>query len=420
MLNVKPIRRIAGIRWPLVVAFGGLLLLLVGSAPLPEQADRAMTPEAKAVVEANSAFALGLFAQLGKPDENQILSPFSVSSALAMAYTGARGNTEKQMAQALHFPTNRPALASGMAALSASFTNLTSEQCELSVANALWPQVGYQFIPQFLDLCRNNYRAVPDFVDFQANSEAARLRINVWAERSTKGKIKGLFASGSLTADTRLVIANAIYFKGKWASCFEKGKTHAKPFWVVPEKAVEVPMMRQKSTFLHLVDGDTQIVEMPYRGEGVSMLLLLPKTRDGLAGLEARLNLENLTNWIHHLRPAEVDILLPRFKINSRFSLASTLAGMGMRDAFDQARADFSGMTAQRPLFINLVEHAALVEVDEEGTVAAAATGVSFGCAQRPPPATFQADHPFVFLIFDRPTRTVLFIGKVTNPSASA
>lgn len=416
---MKAIRLMACARWPLLVVFGSLILLSIGSAP-PEQAHRAVAPEAKAVADRNSAFALGLFDNVEKPDQNQILSPFSVSAALAMAYTGARGNTEKQMAQALQFPTNRTDVSSWMTAVLASFTNLASGDVELNVANALWPQSGYQFIPEFLDLCRNHYQATPDFVDFQANSEAARQRINSWAERSTKGKIKGLFGQGSVNADTRLVIANAIYFKGKWASRFEKSKTRPKPFWITSEKAVQVPMMSQKSTFLHLVDGDTQIVEMPYRSEGISMLVLLPKSRDGLTGLEARLNVENLTNWIDHLRPAEVDLVLPRFKINSRFSLAPTLAGMGMRDAFDQASADFTGMTAQRPLFINLVEHAALVEIDEEGTVAAAATGISFGCAQRPPPATFQADHPFVFLIFDRPTRTVLFIGKVTNPGASA
>ena len=414
---MKAVRLMACARWPLLLAFGVLLLLSVGSAP-PEQSGRTIAPEANAIAEGNSAFALGLFAKLENPDANQILSPFSVSSSLAMAYTGARGNTEYQMAQALQLPTNRTDVCSGMAAVLASFTNLASGDVELNVANALWPQSGNRFIPEFLDSCRNYYRAVPDFVDFQANSEAARQRINAWAERSTKGKIKSLFAPGSVNADTRLVIANAIYFKGKWASRFEKSKTRTRPFWIASERAVQVPMMSQKSTFLHLVDGDTQILEMPYRGAGVSMLVLLPKTRDGLAGLEARLNLENLTNWIDHLRPAEVDLLLPRFKINSRFALAPTLAGMGMRDAFDQASADFSGMTAQRPLFINLVEHAAVVEVDEEGTVAAAATGISFGCAQRPQPATFHADHPFVFLIFDRPSRTVLFIGKVTNPGA--
>jgi serpin B len=414
---MKAVRLMACSRWPVLLAFGSLILLSLGSAP-PEQADRAIAPEAKAIIDGNSAFALGLFAHVERPDQNQILSPFSVSSALAMAYTGARGITEKQMAEALQFPTNRTDVSSGMTAILASFTNLSSGDVELNVANALWPQSGYQFIPEFLDLCRNHHQAVPDFVDFQANSEAARQRINAWAERSTKGKIKGLVAPGSVTADTRLVIANAIYFKGKWASRFEKSKTRSRPFWIAAEKAVQVPMMSQKSTFLHLVDGDTQILEMPYRGDGVSMLVLLPKTREGLGGLVARLNLGNLTNWMDHLRPAEVDLLLPRFKINSRFSLTPTLAAMGMRDAFAPDRADFSGMTAQRPLFINLVEHAALVEVDEEGTVAAAATGISLGCAQRPPPATFQADHPFVFLIFDRPSRTVLFMGKVTNPGA--
>lgn len=405
-------------RWPLLLALGGLVLLSVGSAP-PEQPPFSVTPGVQAVVQGNSAFALELFDKLQAPEANQVLSPFSVSSALALAYSGARGDTEKQMSQVLHLPPNRPDLPSEIGAVLASLTNLTNGDVELVVANALWPQSGYEITPEFSDVCRNHYLANPSFIDFQANSEAARQRINDWAARSTKGRIQGLLAPGAVTANTRLVIANAIYFKGKWASCFQKSKTRNKPFWITAEKSVDVPMMSQKSTLLHLVDGETQILEMPYKGEGISMLVFLPKDRDGLAGLEARLNLENLTNWIDHLLPAEVELLLPRFKISTRFSLAPSLAEMGMPDAFDQAHADFSGMAAQRPLFINLVEHAALIEVDEEGTLAAAATGVSLGCARRPLPATFHADHPFVFVIIDKRMRTILFIGKVTNPGTT-
>jgi serpin B len=408
---------IARIRLPIFVAFGVLVLLSVGSAP-PE-ARQETTPEQEAVAEGNSRFTLELFSRLKTTDENQILSPFSVYCALAMVYAGAGGNTEVQIAQSLHFQTNQSSFHSGMSAFLASFTNLSKNDVELNIGNGLWAQSGYQLKTEFTKLCRNDYRADLDFVDFQTGAETARQRINTWIDRTTRGKIKDLFAPGAIHTDTRLAIANAIYFNGKWASRFDKEKTHASEFWVSPEKTTQVPMMWQKSTFLFLADEDTQILELPYRGESISMLVLLPKDRDGLAKLEEQLNGENLVKWIKLLHPADVDLLLPKFKMSSRFSLNQPLAGMGMPDAFDAARADFTGMTAQRPLFINVVEHAAIVEVDEEGTVAAAGTGVSFGCSKMPVPATFHADHPFIFLILDRSTHTPLFMGKVANPGAS-
>jgi serpin B len=406
-----------GCPWSVALVLVAIVLLSVATPP-PEPPRHPLSPESMLVADGNSTFSLELLPKLKSGDGNLIISPFSISSAMAMAYGGARGDTEKQIAQTLHFPTNQPGLHSGMATLLTCFTNVASGDVELIIGNALWPQSHYQFTTDFLGLCRKYYRAELEFADFRTGAEVARRRINSWAERTTKGKINGLFPPGAVNADTRLVIANAIYFKGKWASRFDKSKTQARPFWIAPDKPVQVPMMSQKAEFLHLIDGDTQVLEMPYRGRELSMLLLLPKARDGLPALEAKLTLGNLTNWIEHLHPADIDLLLPRFKIASRSSLSPTLSRMGMPDAFDEARADFTGMTAQRPLFISRVEHAALVEVDEEGTVAAAATGMSFGCAQRPPPATFHADHPFVFLILDQPTRTVLFIGEVSNPAA--
>jgi serpin B len=416
---MKAIRQIAQSRWPLLLASGWLVLLSVGSAP-PGPVTREIKPEAKVVAEGNSRFALEVFSKLKDLDANPIVSPFSISCVLAMTYGGARGNTERQIAQTLHFSTNQLSFHTGMADLLASLTNLASRgEIELKLSNGLWPQSGYQIAPEFLNLCRNDYRADVDFVDFKAGAEPARRRINAWIEHSTKGKIGNLFTPGALNADTRMVLANAVYFKGKWASRFDKTKTRARPFWVTPEEAVQVPVMSQKSTFPYLLDGDTQILELPYRDGEISMIVLLPKERNGLLGLEQQLTSENLSSWIDRLAPANVDVLLPKFKMNSRFSLNQTLVVMGMPDGFDEVRADFTGMTAQRPFFINVVEHAAMVEVDEEGTVAAAATGMSFGCAKQPAPATFHADHPFIFLILDRSTRTLLFIGKVVNPGAS-
>jgi len=214
------------------------------------------------------------------------------------------------------------------------------------------------------------------------------------------------------------VLANAVYFKGKWASQFQKGKTHSRSFWLAPERPAQVPMMAQKSTFLYSSNEIAQIVELPYRGCEFSMLVILPQKRDGLANLGTELTLKSFTKWTERMYPADVDLLLPKFKIDSRFSLGQSLSSMGIRDAFDGSRANFTGISTQRPLFINSLEHGAVIEVDEEGTVAAAATGASFGCAQKPRPASFHADHPFLFIILDRPTRTFLFVGRVTNPGS--
>ena len=414
---MKASKQMGRISWPLLLALGGLLLLSVGSAPL-EPVNEEITAKVNELTGGNSLFAIELYSKIKQPDGNLIFSPFSISSALAIAYGGARGTTEKQIAKTLHFPTNQPSFHSRMGMILAALTNLaTKGEVELHVANGLWPQRNYQFTKEFLALCRQDYSAEVHFADFATQWEAERKRINSWVGRQTKGRLNTLFPPGALTVKTRLVIANAVYFKGYWASRFDKRKTQAKPFWVSPEQNKKVPMMSQKSTFRHLADGDIQVLELPYRGGDISMLVLLPAGRDGLGRLEGQLTSENLNRWTSRLELANVDVLLPRFKISSRFSLSPTLAALGMPDAFDGLHADFTGMTAQRPLFINAVEHGAMVEVDEEGTVAAAATGVSFGCAKQPRPAAFHADHPFIFLIQDRPTGTMLFMGKVVDPS---
>ena len=413
---MNTIKRIARMQWPILAAFSVLIFFSMGSAP-PETM-RQLTPEQEAVVEGNSRFALELFSRVRPPNENQIIAPFSIYCALAMVYGGANGNTEAQIAQTLHCQANQSSFHSAMSALLAGLTNLSSNDVELRIGNGLWAQSGYQLSTEFIRLCRNDYQADIDFLDFQTSPKTASQRINTWIKRETRGKIKELIAIESIRPDTRLAIANAVYFKGKWANRFDKEKTIAGDFWISPKTATQAQMMRQKSTFPYFADEDTQVLELPYRGESLSMLVLLPKERDGLPKLEEQLSLENLTRWIKLLHPADVDLVLPRFKMSCRFSLTQTLMGMGISDALDRTLADFTRMAAQRPLFINVIEHAAIVEVDEEGTVAAASTGVSFGCSQMPPQVTFHADHPFIFLLLDRQTRTLLFIGKLVNPGA--
>jgi len=416
-IAMKAIGKIAGGQCALILVFGGMVLLSIGSSP-PLTETQPVSADTKAVGEGNCKFTLNLFSTLPQSGANQVISPLSVSSVFAIAYEGARGPTKEQIASVLQFPTNQASLQDGMAGVLSRLTNMNSSDVELKVRNGLWSLRGYQIAPGFMDLCRGKYGTDIDFADFRTSARASSSRINAWAEQNTKGKIRNLFAPDSITSDTRLVLANAVYFKGKWASQFDKGKTRTKPFWVNPERPVQVPTMAQKSVFLYFSNDSAQIIELPYRGSELSMIVLLPQGKGGLTRLEAELTLNTFTNWIDRMYRADVDVLLPKFRIDSRFSLGQSLASLGVRDAFDEARANFSGITSDRPFFISSVEHGAVIEVDEEGTVAAAATGASFGCAAKPMPAIFHADHPFLFIIFDRPTRMVLFVGRVANPGA--
>jgi serpin B len=369
-------------------------------------------------VEGNFAFALQLFGRLKDQKGNLFLSPYSISAAMAIAYGGARGNTEKELAATLRFDADQKRFHAAMAEIRQTLAgSATGGKVELLVANGLWPQCGYGFRDDFLDLARRNYDAAVEFADFPAAPHAAGDKINAWIARHTKGRISGALPGNTVTRETRLVIANAIYFKGDWASQFPKAATKPEPFWIAPEKSLPAPMMRQRHVFEYAEAAGVKLLQMPYVGGDLAMIVVLPQERDGLRRLEQELRAKKLAGWLERLHPRTVDVRLPTFAVKSRFSLADTLRAMGMSDAFDR-RADFTGMTERRPLWINAVEHAALVEVDEQGTVAAAATSISFGCSARPsyPDATFHADHPFLFLIADLRTHMLLFLGRIANP----
>jgi serpin B len=397
-----------------------LVLASVGSST-NEVPDAETPADLKQTVEGNGAFAMELFARLKDTDGNLFLSPYSISSALAIAYGGARGNTEKQMSTTLHFLADQDTFHSAMSKLRQTFAKINAgKRIELNVANGLWTQKGYDFTPAFLGFAKEKYGAAADPVDFINDREGVRSQINLWVEHETKQKIKNALPSGGLSGNTRAVIVNAIYFKGDWANRFDASKTEQEPFWITPAESIKARMMRQNHVFRYAEQDDLQILELPYIGYDLSMLVLLPKERDGLTEMEKRLNGDNVAKWIKALGVRTVDVRFPKFKIDSRFSLRQTLSAMGMSDAFSQTLADFTGMTPKRPMFIDAVDHAAIIEVDEKGTVAAAATSVSFlGCAAPsvPPPATFHADHPFVFLIRDNHTGTILFLGRIMNPT---
>jgi serpin B len=403
-------------RFILLVSALFLLAVVGGSVPTVP----ALGPPAhlKTVVDGNSAFALELYGRLKGQEGNLFLSPYSISSAMAIAYGGARGNTEKQIAATMHFDAGQKKLHAAMSEIRRTLAgSAVAGKLELLVANGLWPQRNYDFRRDFLKLAQEKYDAAVDFVDFPAGPAAAAGKINAWIARQTKNKINRAVPPGMVTGQTRLVIANAIYFKGDWASQFSKEQTAPHAFWITPENSVQAPMMHQEHVFAYAESDAVQLLVLPYVRDNLAMIVLLPRERDGLAEVESRLDAKQLGEWLKRLQPRSVDVLLPKFAMESRFSLKGMLAAMGMTDAFDE-RANFTGMTARGPLFINAVEHAALVEVDEQGTVAAAATSFSIGCSAppRPPSATFHADHPFLFLIGDLRTWTILFLGRLAHP----
>ncbi len=358
-----------------------------------------------------------------------------------MAYAGAKEQTEMQMAKVLHFPTI--AVPAGgdpnedpMSSTTRMWTpqrfhsefakiikdlNVRGEKggCELNVANALWGQKGYGFLEEFLELIKTNYDGQLTELDFAGATEAARKTINAWVESQTRNKIKDLIQRGVLNSMTRLVLTNAIYFKGNWARQFKEENTRDAPFTLAGGEKIDVPMMNQTGRFPYMQTQSFQALELPDVDDELSMVIFLPKENDGLADFEQSLTAENLSKWLAKLRKQKVIVSVPKFRMTSRFSLASVLKSMGMTDAFVPAAANFSGMNGRRDLFISAVIHKAYVDVNEEGTEAAAATGVAVGITAVRPIPVFRADHPFLFLIRDNHSGSILFIGRTMNPKPS-
>jgi len=407
------------------LTFGVVLFGIFASAtPLVQGRTSEPQDDIETVVRGNSKFAFDLYARIkDDPDikekgGNLFFSPYSISTALAMTWAGAGGETEKQMAEVLHFTLPQAELHKAFGSLEKQLNEAGQKgQYQLSVANALWGQAGLNFIKEFLELTQKSYGAGLREVDFMTQTEKARLTINTWVEEKTQAKIKDLIKKGVLDALTRLVLTNAIYFKGDWASQFDKKKTRDEPFKLAEDKEVTVPMMHIKETFKYWADDKLQVLQLPYKGEELSMIILLPVKVDGLAGVEKSLTFEKLNEWTKGLRTQEVVVYMPKFKMTTKFELADYLKKMGMPDAFSLPGADFSGMTGDKNLFISNVIHKAFVAVDEEGTEAAAATAVTMKLTSAPaPPVVFRADHPFIFIIRDNRSGSTLFMGRVMNP----
>ena len=397
-----------------------IFITLFMSAPIAHPADPTAPNNIESLAGGNTAFALDLYARLKTVDGNLFLSPYSISTCLAMTFAGARGDTATQMAQTLHFGTNQNQLAASFNELQ---EQLNQEQekngMELDFANGIWAQKDHVFLAAFLDVARQSYGANLRQIDFRTRSETARTEINDWVGHETKGKITDLIQPGVVNPATQLVLVNAIYFKGQWAREFDKQNTANAPFSVTSTQKLPVPLMNLTADFKYAEVGGLQLLELPYAGDGFAMVVLLPRDVDGLKNLENLLNKQTLDHWLTQARELNVAVLLPKFKLAAQFSLAKPLGEMGMTDAFSPG-ADFSGMDGERDLFISAVVHKAFVDVNEEGTEAAAATGVvmRMNAVRMPRPTPiFRADHPFLFLIRDLHSGSILFLGRVVDPT---
>ena len=371
------------------------------------------------LVNDNTAFALDLYRHLKKDDDNIFLSPYSISTVLAMTYAGAEGNTANQISEVLDFTLGQEQLRSAFGELQTQLAAIQKTgNVELNTANALWTQRDYPFLDDFFKLAASSYRAELKSVDFKTAYEAVRKEINAWVENQTRDKIKDLIKPGVIDSLTRLVLVNAIYFKGMWASQFKKSATTNSDFWLTKEKPLNVPMMSQQQEYNYMENDDLQILELPYAGNDVSMIVLLPKKIDNLAKLANSLAAKTLKSWLIRLRKRKIIVYLPRFNIISQFNLAQTLKSMGLIDAFKPQMADFSGIDGTRNLHISAVVHKAFVDVNEEGTEAAAATGAVVSVTSLPESQpVFRADHPFIFLIRENKFGSLLFIGRLVDPT---
>ena len=378
-------------------------------------------PDPPRAANGSNAFGGDLYGQLKSEKGNVFFSPFSIETALGMTSAGAAGNTLAEMRKVLHLPGEPEKAHAGFKAMIAALDNekvpAGKRGYELTVANALWGMKGFPWRKGFLAATAENYGAGLIETDF-AMPEVARGIINKWVEDKTREKIKDLIPERMLTKLTRMVLTNAIYFKGSWEAEFDKKLTKDGPFHLADGTKQDAALMHRHAAMSYVETADYQAVELPYKGKDTAMLVWLPRKADGLADLETKLSGKTIAETVKALRPGtEVELTLPKFKVETEYSLAEPLVTLGMKDAFDAGKADFTGMhTGREKLAISAVIHKAFVDVNEEGTEAAAATAVVATEPSEPPkPKAFQADRPFLFAIRHVPTGAVLFLGRVSQ-----
>ncbi len=403
-----------------------LLPVLSGSVAVAAQTHAAKpttapapTPNEITAVKGSNAFAVDLYKQLRSQPGNLFFSPESISMTFALAYAGAQGETAKEMAGVFHFSLPPAQLHPALGNL---FTGLNAhhKDYELDLADALWAQKGTNFLPAYLNLIQSNYGSVFQPVDFKTSPDGVRTTINQWVGKQTNQKIKDLIGPGVLNPTTRLVLTNAIYFKGTWSDPFKKEATEQDQFHISSTQFVMAPLMHRLGGYDYYDGGTFQVLELPYAGGNVAMIVFLPKDVEGLAAFEKSFTAAAAAGWIAKLAPQDnVAVTLPRFTTTQQLELSGALSAMGMPKAFSNA-ADFSGIDGKPDFTISAAIHKAFIDVDEQGTEAAAATSIvmtATAMRYEPPPIEFRADHPFVFLLLDKRTGSILFLGRVADPT---
>lgn len=383
--------------------------------------------KSESFAEDSNAFAFAIYRQLRQGPGNLFFSPFSIRAALSMTYAGAKGETATQMRKALRFPPSDETLYIAFAEIIQQLNAAGGDEYEIAAVNSLWSQTGAPLQAEFIDLITRYYGRVISFVDFRSRAGDARVTINQWVEDKTKLKIQELISPGSLDIETRLVLVNAVYFKGMWVLQFCKSATRNESFYLENGGTVRIPLMYQHEQMFYLQTKDYQAVDLDYQGGILSMLVLLPNRKDGLQYLEKTISAKMISDCVAKMRVHEVKLFLPRFRIIwGTVDMRDQLTNLGMTLPFSRFQADFSGISGYKApeegsLFISAVYHKAFLEVNEKGTEATAATAVledtgTFPIYKSVPVPTFRADHPFLFAIRDRKSGTILFLGRMDNP----
>jgi len=374
------------------------------------------TEAALEIARGENIFAVGLYGRVAEGDGNVLISPYSIHTALTMAYEGAEGKTAREMETVLHLPAEREVRLVGFKELIENL-NPKDETYKLRTANALWVQKDYPIRDSYIETIRSYYLSEVRKIDFQRNPEEAASTINDWVREKTGGKIKGI-VSPEAVRDSKLVITNAIYFSAEWVHKFDPHLTDNETFFT-PRGPVIAPMMHTEGVFNYTENDLVQVLELPYTGGRLSMVILLPKERNGYKRLEGEMTEEYLLSLLANLSPANVSVTIPKFEFMGEYELSSVLSAMGMKSAFGNG-ANFSGITPAKGLYISEVVHKAYIKVAENGTEAAAVTGVLMASTslhfEEPTYVEFHADHPFIFIILDRKTGEILFLGRLTNP----
>jgi serpin B len=402
---------------------------LVSGGMLISKKQRILTPEVSrtelvTLVDGNNAFAFDLYQALSQTDDNLFYSPYSISLALAMTYAGALDETGQQMADTLHFTLAKDHLHPAFNSLDIELGKRgegaggkDEDGFRLNIINAIWGQREYNFLPEFLDILAENYGAGLRILDFAKAPEESRITINRWVSDQTEERIEDLIPQGLIDAFTRLVLTNAIYFNAAWQYPFEESGTSNGTFNLLNGEEIIVPIMKQTESFGYAERDGFQAIELPYDGNEISMVILLPEN-SRLNEFEKLLDAQQVEEIIGSLEHRRITLSMPKFEFESSFSLKKALTMMGMSVAFSED-ADFSGMTGNRDLYIADVVHKTFLSVDEVGTEAATATAVIAAVTGIPEtPIKVTIDRPFIFLIRDIETGTILFVGRLINPSS--